>query len=425
MTEDCFKVSLDKLTSGSELLIAAVSGGIDSMCLAELLTKTSHPFVMAHCNFNLRGEESDGDFIFVRDWADRHSVPFYSKSFDTLSYAESKGISIEMAARELRYGWFSQLCKELGCTTLAVAHNANDNVETLFLNLLRGTGGRGLRGISSSAFNGCRIIRPLIGFSRKEIEDWMNSHSYQWREDRTNSDTVYKRNLIRHKLFPILSSLNPSFLDTIGRDIKYFTQENDIAEEYFISRKDSIQDDKGNISIKALQDEKHWEYLLFRLTESTGVSASALEDLIQAIKEGRQLSGKQYGPLRVSRGFIYPKAGTEEAPEIEVIRMPRPKDLELKRNDGSVIMDAKLFRGPVVVREWREGDWMIPFGMKGKKKISDMFVDLKFSVRDKENARVVEYPGIAGRVGALLCHRIDESLKVDESTVEIIQVRLI
>lgn len=266
-------------------ILLALSGGIDSMYLANrafekegpfALYPGPHEFAAAHCNFSLRGEDSDGDEAFVRSWCGSKGIKCFVKRFDTLGYAASKGISTEMAARELRYGWFAELVDSEGFDALAVAHNANDNAETLMLNLLRGTGSRGLRGIAEQTASSVpgkklKIIRPLLKIERKEIEKWMLENRKEWREDRTNAESIFKRNILRNDVFPILSRVNPSFIRTIGEDIERFKLVDDIAEDYFRENLSRIQTGSsfGVDSILALT---HWKYVLWRILEETGIS---------------------------------------------------------------------------------------------------------------------------------------------------------
>ncbi len=271
-------------------ILLAVSGGIDSMYLAyrapEFFPGAS--FAVAHCNFHLRGKESDGDEDFVRQWCESRRLQLFVNSFNTLEYASKNGVSIEMAARELRYGWFDELRAKENFDAIAVAHNANDNAETLILNLLRGSGSRGLRGMSSE-----RILRPMLGISRAEIKDWMTTHGYPWREDSTNSDNAYKRNRIRNEVFPVFEKINPSFLRTLQRDMKHLGQVDDIAEEYYQKAKTGIMKD-GAISITELRRSGHWEYLLWRLLQEAGLSEETFEKLVELLKSDRTISGKVF-----------------------------------------------------------------------------------------------------------------------------------
>ena len=250
-------------------LLLAVSGGIDSMYMAErALRGALSDFAVAHCNFRLRGEESDGDERFVREWCSSHGVPLYVKVFDTAEYASSHGISIEMAARELRYEWFAELCESEGFEAVAVAHNADDNAETLMLNLLRGCGGRGLRGMSADSGEfPRRVLRPQLGVSRAEIRSWMESEGLSWREDSTNADTSFKRNNLRSKVMPVFAEINPSYLRTFAADMERFAQVDDIAEDYYRQAAAECVLPDGAIDLKKVVTYKHWEYLLFRFTE--------------------------------------------------------------------------------------------------------------------------------------------------------------
>ena len=213
------------------MLLLAVSGGIDSVCLTEKVRLEGGPFAMAHCNFGLRGAESDADEAFVRSLAASAGVICHVKRFDTEAFASAEGISIEMAARRLRYHWFGELCREFGYSGVAVAHNANDNAETLMLNLLRGTGVRGILGMKASGFlpdpdfADIPLLRPLLGMTREEIEAFAAGHKLSWREDATNAQNDFKRNKIRNLVFPVFREINPRFVETLNRDMERFGEE--------------------------------------------------------------------------------------------------------------------------------------------------------------------------------------------------------
>lgn len=279
-------------------ILLAVSGGVDSMYLANRAREIfpGSCFAVAHCNFRLRGAESDGDEVFVREWCKENGMTLYVNGFDTKEYASSHGISIEMAARDLRYEWFAKLCSEEGFDAVAVAHNANDNAETLMLNLLRGTGSRGLRGMSH---NCAGILRPLLGISRAEIENWMKSKGLSWREDSSNSVNDVKRNIIRNDVFPVFSRINPSFVNTLNRDMEHFSQVDNIAEDYF--RSSGLNMD-GGVDLRELKSFKHWEYLLFRLLEPYNLSEETFGKLIALLKSDRTVSGKVFqSPTHIVR----------------------------------------------------------------------------------------------------------------------------
>ena len=281
-------------------VLLAVSGGIDSMYMAERAPELfpGASFAVCHCNFRLRGDESDGDEAFVRDWCARKGMPLFVKSFPTADFARQNDLSIEMAARELRYSWFGELCSSKGFDCVAVAHNADDNAETFFLNLLRGTGTRGLRGMGDRDF----IVRPLLGISRTEIRSWMEERGLAWREDSTNASPAYKRNRLRGEVIPVLKEMNPSLLSSLGRTMEHIRQVDDIAEDYFLSVRDDVLR-SGMIRIRTLLALRHPRYVLFRLAEPAGLTETALDNLWELINSGRQVGERVFvGKRGIIRG---------------------------------------------------------------------------------------------------------------------------
>lgn len=273
-------------------------------------------FAVAHCNFQLRGAESDGDGEFVRSWCSAHGMECFCRRFDTVGYASEKNVSIEMAARELRYAWFGELCRDNGFEGVAVAHNANDNAETLMLNLLRGTGSRGMRGMSGrSVMQDLVVLRPMLGITREEIRSWMESRGFKWREDSTNAASEYKRNRIRNEVFPIFKGINPSFIQTLNADMTRLAAADDIAEDYFEECRGKVLTGDGHISVTALLAQRHWEYLLWRLVEHCGFSQATFDKLTALLERYRTepsgtvtLSGKTFEApgyiLRASRRML-------------------------------------------------------------------------------------------------------------------------
>ncbi len=490
--QERFDRILKGLLHDGEAVLLAVSGGIDSMCMANLFLNSTIRvrFALAHCNFHLRGEESDSDEALVKEWAERHGIIFIKKDFDTRGYAASKGISIEMAARELRYGWFADVCREGKFAALAVAHNANDNAETMILNMLRGTGVKGMTGmrISSSLPNSeARLIRPLLGFSRKDIHEYSVSHGLRWHEDSTNADSAYKRNCIRNEIFPLFERLNPSFLTTLNDDMERFAQVQSIADEYVRSVSSEVvrpgSDGLPVIDHQKLTMKKNWEYVLFRFLEPFGFTSSVVADLVAVLKSRGTVSGRKFFAseyvavtsaigIRVIRsvdfsgghffcgtGGHFDKLSDRSAPVAELAAsvaepVVRQGSLTIEATDaiiegpwvyslnglkfsvslsddvknlrtvpGETKFDTAKIPFPFTIRHWQQGDWMRPLGMKGRKKLSDIFVDLKFSLPEKGKALVIADEG--SHVLALIGHRIDDSVKVTKDSTSVTVIRLI
>lgn len=444
------KVGRLSLAGGKALL--AISGGIDSMCLATAYKAAGVDFAVAHCNFHLRGKDSDADEALVRDWCRQKGVECFVKDFDTASYAASQGISIEMAAREQRYCWFAELCRDKGFAALVVAHNANDNAETLLLNLLRGTGLKGLCGIQPEAqgvWGGTeiKILRPLLDVTRAEIQAYVAEKGVPYRDDATNADTVYKRNKIRHKILPVLEELNPSFLDTLSSDMANFREANAVLDDWFEFTSMEVTsysaDAEMDIRIDALLAAHNWKYFLFRLLNPYGFNRVVVGEICEMLSKtsspepGKMFESAEYclvttaGLLKLFKkvepfsidvagegeyqcGDSMVKVTVEAAPESAVQPL------------GTVILDAESLNFPLKLRSWRDGDWMKPLGMRGcRKKLSDLFVDLKMSVPEKERAVLLEYPGEEGRIASIVGLRIDESLKVKASSSKVIRLTIV
>ena len=452
-----------------DLYLLAVSGGIDSMCLADLWLRCFGPesFAIAHCNFHLRGEESDGDEALVTKWAEENGVRMHRIDFDTVGHASEKGLSIEMAARELRYRWFGELCLEHGYVAVVVAHHADDNAETLVLNMVRGAGLKGLTGMKPVSplpyceeHSGVAILRPLLTFTRKQIEGHVFAWKVPYREDSTNSSVEYRRNSIRHEVFPIFERMNPSYVRTLNREMTYLSDASSIVDEWCKEHVEHVLEN-GEISIPRLLEIPQWRYLLYYILEPYGFNTSVLESLENLLLSDRTVSGKRFESagyvLRTERQHlsVVPKmaghAGHDVAVGPDLIGDPFvpvrgagayhcngrrfvvevllwSAEMPLQQPACTLIFDADKLKFPFVCRGWRSGDWMIPLGMKGKKKLSDMFTDLKYSYQDKENALVlVDCTGDRAEkqhVAALLGVRIDDHYKVSDRTTSIIRITL-
>ena len=448
------------------LYLLAVSGGVDSMCLADLWVRAfgADSCALAHCNFNLRGEDSDADEALVTAWAGEHGVRIHKVFFETVQYASQNGVSIEMAARELRYRWFGDLCREHGYCAVAVAHHADDNAETLVLNMVRGAGLKGLTGMKSIAPLPClsrhceersdvAILRPLLTFTRKQIEGHVFAWKVPYREDKTNSSVEYRRNSVRHEVFPLFERMNPSYVRTLNREMAYLKDASDIVDQWCRSQLPHVivnqEAPSLTLSTNALLAIPQWRYLLYYILEPYGFNSAVLESLEALLLSDRTVSGKRFESeeyvLSVERNMLVinkisvqaqpfftqvPTPGAYHAGGLRFMIevLPWSVNMPLKQPSGTLIFDAAELTFPFVLRSWRNGDWMIPFGMRGKKKLSDLFADLKYGSTEKNAAVVVvDCKGDSAElqhVAALLPVRMDDRYKVTGSTKEIIRITL-
>lgn len=438
------------LIPGGGAVLVAVSGGPDSMCLADLFLRSGKPFAVAHCNFRLRGEESDGDERLVRDWCAGNGVRCFVKAFDTEGYAAGHSQSIEMAARELRYRWFGELCKAEGFEGVAVAHNAQDNAETLILNLLRGTGLRGITGmpvcgyIPDPEYSSVRLYRPLLAYSREDIEAHNREFSVPSRQDATNGETVYRRNKIRHMVFPIFKEINPSFLSTFSGDMARFSQAQTILDEWFGEELARVSDASGYVSSALLEASLHKDYFLYRFLSGYGFNPSVIEDVSRLLESGGTVSGKVFRSegyelvMASSKLIIRPLqqavgpgsilvAGPGEyilGGSVFTVEVAQKEELPGFKTPGITALDASVMPFPFLVRRPSPGDWFQPLGLRGRKKLSDLFVDLKYSLPDKEAALVVVPADGDSHIAALAGSRIDEKYKVKDTTRNCIKITL-
>ncbi len=422
---------------------------------------------IAHCNFHLRGAESDADAAFVREFASNAGVKLHETDFDTRAFAAERGVSIEMAARELRYRWFDALCLEYGYDGVCVAHNANDNAETLLLNLVRGTGLKGLCGMAQESVNPygtTPVLRPMLDWTRERIEAYAADHNLAFRTDSSNLSSEYKRNLIRNEVMPLLLRLNPSLIETLSRDIAHFRQAREIVDDWAETRfsregltpQESLVPPfrKGEgpiarwegffqegckpsrqglrrIDIAALEQTAHWEYLLYDALSAYGFSSKIVDQVERLLKDenatvsGRRFESPEYTLVTSTNELIIsPKADdapSPEMPRVELLAWDSSMDPRTER--GVILLDADALGGEPCLRLWQEGDWLRPIGLRGKKKVSDMLTDLKYNISEKENVYVV-----AGRephhVLAVACERVDEEVKVTASSTRVYRISM-
>ena len=409
------------------MVLVAVSGGRDSMVLAEKVRREGGPFAVAHCNFRLRGAESDADEALVREWAERHGVTCHVRAFDTEAVATAEGISIEMAARKLRYRWFGELCRKHGYEAVLTAHHAGDNVETFFLNLLRGTGIKGLTGMKADSFlpdpefSGIPLRRPLLGLTRAEIDSFAAQWKVPYRDDRTNAENTVKRNKLRNQVFPVLREINPSFEKTLAEDMERLSMVSAIADDYYRENASLLWDGK-RIDTALLRTFSHWEYLLYRILEEDGLSAPLIAQATDIVRSG--VSGKRAGPFVSAAGRLV-REGSAGVPEITVTEEAWEPGRSPVMPAGVLAVDADKVHGELVADRWVAGDWIRPLGMRGRRKLQDWFKDRHFSLVDKRQAVIVRDSGLtdAHHVVAIAGHVIDDTYRITADTRRIYRIK--
>ena len=378
-------------------LLLAVSGGIDSMVLKHLFQQLLYDISIAHCNFQLRGNESDGDEMLVKEICQDGYIPYFITSFDTEKYSRDNKLSIQLAARKLRYDWFQELLAENQLDYLVTAHHLDDNVETFLINFIRGTGLEGLTGIPSQNGN---IIRPLLPFSRLEIENYALENKIQWREDSSNASDKYFRNKLRHDIVPILKELNKGFLDSFQNTLNYLQQAESLVNDASKLVYEKVVVEKENqleIHLKPLLEYQNYKAYLFQWLKGYGFTSwNDVYDLVQA-QSGKQVFSETHVLLKDRTILLlYPKnkydAQVVYKIEKEQSNLNFPLNLVFSKavnislnGNHTIFVDADKVQFPLELRKWQEGDYFYPVGMNGKKKLSKYFKDEKYSLLDKEN----------------------------------------
>lgn len=427
-----------ELFQPEDQIVVAISGGGDSLALVDLFSQMRQPIVLAHCNFNLRGSESDEDEEFVRKVALVYDLPLHVVSFDTEAIARERGLSVEMAARDLRYSWFEEIRMETSSASIAVAHHSDDSMETMLINLIRGTGLRGLTGIRPKQG---RLIRPLLFTSRSEIIDYLESRHLEYREDSSNSDTRIIRNRIRHLVLPEFEKINPGIRQTLRDEQYFFSQAQKIIDNYIHLRTGDLtmrEDGRMKISLTGLLKEEFPETVLFELLKPFGFHSRQVGQILAAACNGpgKLFSGKGHS-LLIDREYmiISPMTGNiaeryyfdPESPDPDL-----PLDIESRiitgvnffpESDRDVAcLDYDKLDLPLIVRRWEKGDYFFPLGMDHPKKVSDFFIDRKVNRMDKEMVWIL---ASGEQIVWVVGHRIDHRFRVTENTREVLELRVI
>ncbi len=418
---------------GKKLLLAN-SGGLDSMVMLDLFHKLPFEIAIAHCNFQLRGLESFGDQRFIQDYAKANEIPLFLTQFDTEAFAIDYKLSIQVAARELRYNWFYELLETENYDYILTAHHADDNLETFLIHLIRGTGIDGLTGIPSQ---NDRVIRPLLIFSRTEIEQYAKKNTIEWREDSSNASDKYLRNKIRHNLVPILKELNPDFLTSFQKTQNFLQESKTMVEDASFLVYQQVAKERGTEihfdlnQLKKLPNFKSYLYHWFN-----GFGFSAWEDIYDLIdgQSGKQVFSEEFRLLKNRYFLILSPLNLEVDDEEYFINKNQneinfPLKLSLSKEsvinllqNTSIFVDEDKLWYPLVLRRWKEGDVFQPFGMEGKsKKVSKFFKDEKLSLIEKEKAWLLCSDNeIVWIVGI----RQDERFKIKSTTKNILKIQL-
>ncbi|QEE51527.1 tRNA lysidine(34) synthetase TilS [Flavobacterium alkalisoli] len=416
-------------------LLLAVSGGIDSMVLVHLFQKLNYDITIAHCNFGLRGDESDGDENFIKDYASKNNIKIFVTHFDTNKYALDFKLSIQLSARQLRYNWFYDLMKEKQLDYLLTAHHLDDSLETFLINLSRGTGIEGLTGIPQQ---NDKIIRPLLPFSRNEIEEYAKENNISWREDSSNASNKYLRNKLRHDVVPVLKSLNTSFMDSFQDTLIHLQQTQSLAEDASVLVYKQVVTEKENqkhININELKRLPNYKAYLYQWLNPFGFTAWYDIYELSDSQSGKQVLSDGYRLLKDREYLILepieePVTNVYEIPEgITEISQPFPIRLisvnkTLKKIENNAIyVDAATLKFPLFARKWQEGDYFCPAGMKGqRKKVSKYFKDEKMSLSEKEKTWLL---CSGDQVVWIINKRADERFKVTSQTTQILKIEVL
>ncbi len=413
---------------GNKILIAC-SGGLDSVVLTHLMKNSGSDIALAHCNFSLRGKESDGDEMFVIGLAKQMDISIFTETFDTHKFAEEHKVSTQMAARTLRYNWFDEILRDFKFDYLLTAHHLDDDLETFFINLSRGTGLNGLTGIPKK-YN--KVVRPILDFSRDEILGYAEKNKLKWREDSTNQKTDYLRNKLRLEVLPQYKKTNEAILKNFQKTQKNLRSSRSLIDDYMALVYKLVISEETNtykINIQKLKELPHTNELLYELLNSFGFKDwQDISDLLDA-QTGKQIFSNSHRLLKNREDLILSEIVTEKSiEEFEVpkngITSPIHLNIEPSKYIGETEKNLEYFASeklnfPLKLRKWRSGDTFQPFGMKGNKKISKFLKDEKISLNEKANIWLLLSDE---KIVWVIGHRMDDNFKVSPDTKHIVKI---
>lgn len=422
----------------NDKLLLAVSGGADSAVLAALCKEAGFDFAIAHCNFHLRGEESDRDEAFVKEMAKKYTVKLHTAGFDTGSEAKKNKTSVEETARNLRYHWFSELLAEYSYRWLLTAHHADDNIETVLMKFFRGTGIKGLRGIQPKHNN---IVRPLLFARRKEIETYAAENNIEFVTDSSNRENDYARNFFRNEVIPAVRKVYPEAETNILRNIDRFSETEVVYTEAIMQMKNKLIEKRGTdhyIPVLKLVKSEPLNSLLYEIIADYGFSAAQTDEVKKLLhaESGKYIFSSSHRILRNRNWLIISPTETADnsafflveketgrisfpAGELKIEYADVPADLQAGADTAYI--DAAGLKYPLILRKWKTGDYFYPLGMKKKKKLSRFFSDEKFSLIDKENTWLLESDK---KIIWIISRRIDDRFKITSSTKDTLKLHL-
>lgn len=430
-------VKENQLFEPNQKVLLAISGGIDSMVLLHLFEKSGFEFGIVHCNFQLRGKESDGDESFVREQVQLHGIPAFFEKFETEEYSTLKGISIEMAARELRYEYFEKIRTEHGYDFIVTAHHQDDLIETFFLNLSRKTGIKGITGIKEKSGN---VIRPLLFAARSEIENYAAKNYIEFREDSSNNEIVFQRNFLRHKILPLFSEMNPSFNKNLLASIDNLKDAEKVYSGFLNAEKSNVVSQKGDIlvlNIDQIQRSSFPKILLLEILSEFNFNATVVDEVLQSLltESGKQFFSKTHRLVKDRENlFVSAIMESEEITyyidedDMELfepfdinIETLDARDFEINRSVNVACINKDLIEFPLLIRKWKQGDYFQPLGMTGFKKVSDFFIDQKIPIHEKENTWLL----CSGKkIVWIMGQRLDNRFKITPESKHVLKIEI-
>ena len=455
-------VSDNHLFSPGDTLLLAVSGGVDSVVLCELCNQAGYSFIIAHCNFKLREAESERDAAFVQQLAQNYKVPFFKKEFDTAGFAAKNKLSIQEAARELRYSWFDELLKKaVGSGQwaeekdsepklqgsihhspftihLLTAHHLDDNIETMLMHFFRGTGIHGLRGMLPKQGH---LVRPLLFARKQELKQFATENKLNWVEDSSNALDKYSRNYFRNQLIPLVQHIYPEAENNLAANLRRFADMEQLYDQALALHKKKLLEYKGeevHIPILKLQRSEPLHAIVYEIIRDFGFSSAQVEEVIKLLgsESGRYVQSATHRIIKNRRWLIIAAAQTEQAQTLVIdadedrivfengslaLEQLKSNNIQLVNDPAIALIDQNTLQFPLLLRKWKKGDYFYPLGLKKKKKLARFFIDQKLSMTDKEKVWVLESNK---KILWVIGLRIDDRFKITDSTKQVLQIQL-